>query len=117
MKSLKPVKNHVPAIVVPLEGTWIEIVVRGNGVRVKGVVPLEGTWIEIVAVMRVELILLVVPLEGTWIEILQPYLPHHGRLASYPLRVRGLKSKGAKVRVYVSKVVPLEGTWIEINRP
>ena len=57
------------AVVVPHEGTWIEIrrkaCFKGN----TKVVPHEGTWIEILEAEGEEAFAEVVPHEGTWIEI------------------------------------------------
>ena len=42
-----------------------------------GVVPLVGTWIEIVAGLGPDVVDTVVPLVGTWIEILSSMLSHY----------------------------------------
>ena len=69
MKSEKKSYIEYFDLVVPLEGTWIEI---GDVIPDKDafkVVPLEGTWIEICPRLCSILGNNVVPLEGTWIEI------------------------------------------------
>ena len=63
-------KKKTPEQVVPLEGTWIEIVITPSSSKAFNVVPLEGTWIEI---------------EITKVDEVEA-------APSYPLRVRGLKS-------------------------
>ncbi len=55
--------------VVPLVGTWIEIISVHIGLCYGVVVPLVGTWIEINVSLFSNLIASVVPLVGTWIEI------------------------------------------------
>ena len=57
------------ARVVPLAGTWIEIISPKEGKRYLIVVPLAGTWIEISILNTRPTQLRVVPLAGTWIEI------------------------------------------------
>ncbi len=55
--------------VVPLAGTWIEIINSDLQNSFNSVVPLAGTWIEINCRTRKRLYRNVVPLAGTWIEI------------------------------------------------
>ena len=78
------------------------------------VVPLEGTWIEIGVAATVFTLLRVVPLEGTWIEIYIQKCCYSTSVSSYPLRVRGLKFLYPRGCSGGDLVVPLEGTWIEI---
>ena len=59
----------VQNVVVPLEGTWIEIIIDYSCLHDAVVVPLEGTWIEIHPPVSLYGVHQVVPLEGTWIEI------------------------------------------------
>ena len=102
-------------VVVPHEGTWIEIwnsseishQIESFPTRERGlkfhrqskagrdylVVPHEGTWIEIILFLDDLNIDTVVPHEGTWIEIRETL--DNGRILC---------------------VVPHEGTWIEISR-
>ena len=56
--------------VVPLVGTWIEMIKEMDAYFERQVVPLVGTWIEISPVSTFFSISTVVPLVGTWIEIL-----------------------------------------------
>ena len=55
--------------VVPLVGTWIEIMVVATGHGKEMVVPLVGTWIEMNLGRYDKMFCMVVPLVGTWIEI------------------------------------------------
>jgi len=56
-------------LVVPLAGTWIEIIVPGRSKFFRKVVPLAGTWIEMRHQGNIDWDSVVVPLAGTWIEI------------------------------------------------
>ena len=60
--------------VVPLVGTWIEILTARPTEQYPCVVPLVGTWIEIIS-GRNRSFFKVVPLVGTWIEISTPTDP------------------------------------------
>ena len=60
----------VLAVVVPHEGTWIEILTVMQTANEYVVVPHEGTWIEIIKDTHPRKEESVVPHEGTWIEIL-----------------------------------------------
>ena len=75
--------------VVPLVGTWIEILTHA-GYEPRKVVPLVGTWIEIVDVCYYQWVTIVVPLVGTWIEIGGRW-PSRMILTSCPSWARGLK--------------------------
>ena len=57
------------------------------------VVPLAGTWIEILGTGDIEVTGMVVPLAGTWIEIGKRRRKKCVRSTSFPLRERGLKSR------------------------
>ena len=71
------------------------------------VVPLEGTWIEIEWGLQGIYYGRVVPLEGTWIEIVMQ-APTGCSDASYPLRVRGLKSLDvSKSCIVIARSYPL----------
>ena len=76
--------------VVPLVGTWIEIIKDLSVSSRLYVVPLVGTWIEILIAIVATCILNVVPLVGTWIEI-GLYGSGNGIHASFPSWERGLK--------------------------
>ena len=76
--------------VVPLAGTWIEIIWYLSSISRYFVVPLAGTWIEISLVSVWLLLGLVVPLAGTWIEIYHRLLKFL-QDESFPSRERGLK--------------------------
>ena len=78
------------------------------------VVPLVGTWIEILILYLYELSAFVVPLVGTWIEICLDTTPHGSVLRSSPSWGRGLKFCFPNTLRNVVIVVPLVGTWIEI---
>ena len=77
------------------------------------VVPLVGTWIEILTVKGSQLGFNVVPLVGTWIEIQKTIYELNCNL-SFPLWERGLKSLSRSQEGRAIIVVPLVGTWIEI---
>ena len=62
-------KSISRAVVVPHEGTWIEIDGRDAYDDYMTVVPHEGTWIEITGTETARLHSHVVPHEGTWIEM------------------------------------------------
>ena len=77
------------------------------------VVPHEGTWIEIENPNDLDIAPNVVPHEGTWIEML--FVNVKMRIpSSFPTRERGLKSKHVSEEDKLNTVVPHEGTWIEI---
>ena len=57
------------SVVVPLAGTWIEILQSASRQICFTVVPLAGTWIEIAMVIGITIIIIDVPIAGTWIEI------------------------------------------------
>ena len=78
-------------MVVPLVGTWIEILSIRIAPMAKAVVPLVGTWIEITVPSISRDISLVVPLVGTWIEIYLPFLHFFYKRKSFPSWERGLK--------------------------
>ena len=100
--------------VVPLAGTWIEII------SVYGAKVYRASYLSQVRGLKFQenntlLFHRVVPLAGTWIEI---YLIVHiwTYKLSYLSQVRGLKYKWfMKARSSASTVVPLAGTWIEIQ--
>ena len=77
--------------VVPLVGTWIEIIKQFGMSELSFVVPLVGTWIEILRKGYRRCAWKVVPLVGTWIEITKRYYTFNR-----------------------NRVVPLVGTWIEM---
>ena len=77
--------------VVPLVGTWIEIVNYKVCLPAEMVVPLVGTWIEIHRREAIAQSRVVVPLVGTWIEILASIARYPQRYGSFPLWERGLK--------------------------
>ena len=97
--------------------SWGRGLKSGYGGRIyknRIVVPLVGTWIEILAGIQNIHASVVVPLVGTWIEIIQRTAHRGGGHTSSPSWGRGLKSlavAGVGGRV---AVVPLVGTWIEI---
>ena len=123
-------------VVVPHEGTWIEILTMARRLRNTpsfptrerglkcvlhirysisiNVVPHEGTWIEMQVCLYSRLMYYVVPHEGTWIEILIApstvwllvVVPHEGTWIEILF--------GTYLSVNLS-VVPHEGTWIEIT--
>ena len=73
------------------------------------VVPHEGTWIEICQNKKEGNKTVVVPHEGTWIEMLiRLYFPLLRR--SFPTREYALPQPAS------IDVVPHEGTWIEIGK-
>ena len=73
LKSFQEPRLKQTPMVVPLEGTWIEIGLPLRLYLQPAVVPLEGTWIEIHPLRVEHLSRRVVPLEGTWIEIVTNY--------------------------------------------
>ena len=84
--------------VVPHEGTWIEIEMRGGYNDDYSVVPHEGTWIEIRLPSYQHPIISVVPHEGTWIEMsVISLISRYSK--SFPTRERGLKYKLRQVQV------------------
>ena len=77
------------------------------------VVPLVGTWIEIIFDLLDDTSCLVVPLVGTWIEISNSI--HLSYLSwSFLSWERGLKWLKVLRHISCSGVVPLAGTWIEM---
>ena len=100
-------------VVVPHEGTWIEILTMARRLRNTpsfptrerglkcvlhirysisiNVVPHEGTWIEILFGTYLSVNLSVVPHEGTWIEITEGIIVNETQATSFPTRERGLK--------------------------
>ena len=82
--------NSNDDIVVPHEGTWIEILIQKVSIRSSRVVPHEGTWIEIIKDTHPRKEESVVPHEGTWIEISRTVIISV-RAVSFPTRERGLK--------------------------
>ena len=79
--------------VVPLAGTWVEIVIDTH--------PLAGTA--------------VVPLAGTWVEIAIYKSVYRKRIVSFPSRGGGLKCVKHFLYLLRHLVVPLAGTWVEIS--
>ena len=77
--------------VVPLVGTWIEIIYQKKLTKSIFVVPLVGTWIEMPDVFSLLSPVTVVPLVGTWIEISNTIPRHTEPLRSFPSWERGLK--------------------------
>ena len=47
LKSFEPVKNHMPGVVAPYAGAWIEITGAATRLRTPAVAPYAGAWIEI----------------------------------------------------------------------
>ena len=81
------------------------------------VTPLAGVWIEIIIFTSPVLHISVTPLAGVWIEI-SPYPWGPGILTkSLPLRECGLKSTVHKAQGITIRVTPLAGVWIEIRHP
>ena len=121
--------------VVPLVGTWIEIVIKYR-ISVSAA-PSCPSWARGLKSREAagQLLSVVVPLVGTWIEIMTTPLSPERACGSCPSWARGLKSFGILcVFVAVScpswarglklgygdfwtkiQVVPLVGTWIEIT--
>ena len=69
LKSVGVKKILKSVTVVPLVGTWIEMLIFIEKKSLDGVVPLVGTWIEIEENPYGWKVNFVVPLVGTWIEI------------------------------------------------
>ncbi len=59
----------MPKDVVPLAGTWVEIMCSECSPRIGDVVPLAGTWVEIPRGGVCDRERPVVPLAGTWVEM------------------------------------------------
>ncbi len=78
-------------MVVPHEGTWIEISNRTVRALTYLVVPHEGTWIEILPLGKNRPRMAVVPHEGTWIEMQTHIWTDESERSSFPTRERGLK--------------------------
>ena len=77
--------------VAPLAGAWIEISTNPSPLRNLVVAPLAGAWIEIhIYILHNVRIDNVTHLAGAWIEIQSPCLMRY-KIASLPLRERGLK--------------------------
>ena len=79
--------------VVPLAGTWIEMLASKPRVLAKVVVPLAGTWIEIHIYAGNWRRHIVVPLAGTWIEMSRCAEINLIDMWSSPSRGRGLKCR------------------------
>ena len=71
------------------------------------VAPLAGAWIEISEMTFLLFCAMVAPLAGAWIEIIQNCLTVLNEKPSLPLRERGLKSAGKKLKNTPTKSLPL----------
>ena len=90
MKFGEKPEELAKSLVVPHEGTWIEIPMVVKALKMNNVVPHEGTWIEMVKQWKNFRWRQVVPHEGTWIEIAAAG-DTSATWQSFPTRERGLK--------------------------
>ena len=79
------------------------------------VVPLVGTWIEILTSSLSSFVISSFPLWERGLK-LKPCFQLRKAVGSFPLWERGLKFVGFDTRRIRAAVVPLVGTWIEISK-
>lgn len=78
------------------------------------IVPLAGTWVEMLIQGDLEAITMSFPLRETWIEIEYFGYGVEGRTQSFPLQQRRLKSLDITPKYAYNNCSPA-GTWIEIK--